>query len=105
GTSHSITITDTKYDSKFILGVLNSKLMEWVIYDICPVKMGDARKYGLSYIKKLPIPRVSPEEQDQIKILVQEIVEQKKQRQITTNLEDKIDRLVYELYGLTEEEI
>ena len=29
--------------------------MLWLIREICPVKMGDARKYGLSYMRRLPI--------------------------------------------------
>lgn len=67
GTSHSFCLRDdSKIDIKFILGILNSKLLLWLIRDICPIKMGDARKYGLSYIKKLPIKTSSIEIQNEI---------------------------------------
>ena len=105
GTSHSLRVTDERIDLRYILGLLNSKLMEWIIYDICPVKMGDARKYGLNYIKKLPIPIVSKEIQEIVIQLVERVIEQKKKDIDTVELENQIDQIIYELYGLTEEEI
>jgi len=37
--------------------------------------------------------------------MIDKILESKKQGRVTTTLEAEIDRMVYELYGLTEEEI
>jgi len=105
GTSHSLRLTDKSYDVKFILGVLNSALMTWVIYDLCPVKMGNARKYGLEYIKKLPIPKnVDEEIQNSIIQCVDKILEAKQQGKDSTDIEKKIDELVYRLYDITEDE-
>jgi hypothetical protein len=105
GTSHSIRLTDKSYSDKYILGILNSKLMQWVIYDLCPVKMGNARKYGLDYIKKLPIKKADNIRQSKIEALVDKVILKKKEGIETIELENKIDQLVYQLYELTEEEI
>jgi len=105
GTSHSLTLTDKSYDIKFILGVLNSALMTWVIYDLCPVKMGNARKYGLDYIKKLPIPKnIDKKIQNSIIQFVDKILEAKQQGEDSTHIEKKIDELVYKLYDITTDE-
>jgi adenine-specific DNA-methyltransferase len=105
GTSHSIRLTEEEYLYKYILGVLNSKLMQWIIYDLCPVKMGNARKYGLDYIKKLPIKKAEIKIQNEVAELVDKVISIKKDGLETTDLENQIDQLVYQLYGLTEEEI
>jgi len=105
GTSHSLRLTDKSYDVKFILGVLNSALMTWVIYDLCPVKMGNARKYGLDYIKKLPIPKNADVKiQNSIIQFVDKIIEAKQQGKDSTDIEKKIDELVYKLYDITADE-
>ena len=105
GTSHSFKLFDNTFNDKYILGILNSKLMQWVIYDLCPVKMGNARKYGLDYIKKLPISDGDSEIQNQVQILVDKVISTKKELADTTDLETQIDQLVYQLYELTKEEI
>jgi hypothetical protein len=105
GTSHSLRVVNEAFSLKYVLGLLNSSLMKWIIYDICPVKMGDARKYGLNYIKKLPIPFGSAEFQEKISGIVNKIIANKEKKIDSKNLENEIDQLVYKLYDLTEEEI
>lgn len=107
GTSHSLRITNEDFNLHYILGVLNSSVMKWAIYDICPVKMGNARKYGLNYIKKLPVPLGTPKLQEAIFSLVIKVMESKKEnsKADTTAFEGQINQLVYQLYDLTEEEI
>ncbi len=105
GTSHSLRLTDNSYSVKYILGILNSKLLQWVIYDLCPVKMGNARKYGLDYIKKLPIAEADNMLQNKIEELVDKVISMKKENMETIEIENQIDLLVYQLYALTDEEI
>jgi len=64
-----------------------------------------ARKYGLDYIKKLPVPNVDDENQLQIINCVDKVLEAKKQGKDSINFEREIDELVYKLYDITEEEI
>jgi hypothetical protein len=58
-------------------------------------------------IELLPIVQSSNKEKDTLEKIVQMIISLKKKNPSadTTDLENKIDKLVYELYGLTAEEI
>jgi hypothetical protein len=62
-------------------------------------------KIRIIQAKELPIPNISLENQQPIITLVEQILQSKEQNTDTTALEKEIDKLVYELYGLTEEEI
>jgi hypothetical protein len=57
--------------------------------------------------QRLPIPYVPPEKQAPIVALVERILAEKKSHQTAdiSPLEAEIDRLVYQLYGLTDDEI
>jgi hypothetical protein len=81
GTSHSIYL-EKEENIKFILGVLNSKLLSWIIKDVRPIKMGDARKYGLSYMKRLPLKFYSKNSEDLITPLVNKIIDLKEELNI-----------------------
>ena len=110
GTSHSIYFKNEQ-NIKFILGVLNSKLLSWIIRDVCPIKMGDARKYGLSYMKRLPLKFYSKNSEDLITPLVNKIIllkeelntkETKFQRTILRKFDlDKLSKNLQKWYNLT----
>jgi len=92
---------------KYLLSLINSKLFQFYWY-----KKFDDNKATFPKIKKEPIesyPIKEPKKEivDIISKLVDEIITIKAQLEIvdTTALEAEIDHLVYELYGLTEEEI
>lgn len=53
GTSHSIR--SDYLDLRYILSLLNSKLLCMIIRSICPIKAGGARKFGPNYISTVPI--------------------------------------------------
>ena len=57
--------------------------------------------------KKLPIPDVTPEQQAPIIALVDKILNAKRAdlEADVSNLEKEIDKLVYDLYGLTDDDI
>uniref|UniRef100_UPI002473F177 TaqI-like C-terminal specificity domain-containing protein n=1 Tax=Lunatimonas salinarum TaxID=1774590 RepID=UPI002473F177 len=91
----------------FLLGILNSKVIDFYLKSIASTKQNGYFEYKPVYIAQLPIVIPNPETHDQISILVTEINETKKQDPTsdTSILEAKIDQLVYEMYGLSEEEI
>ena len=64
-------------------------------------------KIRVAEFKKLPIPNVKPVQAKTIEQKVDQILILKKGNSLpdTSALEAEIDQLVYELYGLTEEEI
>jgi hypothetical protein len=92
-----------KIDIWTILGILCSKLLIWIFRneknefdDLFP-------KIRLDEFKKLPIPKkfVNTE----IGKIAKKITVSKRKNLHTSNLEDQIDQLVYQLYDLTPEEI
>ncbi len=93
------------FSIKFILGLLNSKLLDWYYVFIGKPK-GNAREYFNKPLSEIPIIHASIEQQKPIITLVDKILVAKKIdcSTDTSSLECKIDELVYQLYGLTKEE-
>jgi hypothetical protein len=109
---------------KYLLGLISSKLIDFYMHSISSTKRGGYFEYKPMYISKLPIRTIdfsdSSEQQDHNRIvgLVDTMLRLHKelqsaktdheksliQRQIDAT-DKQIDQLVYELYGLTEEEI
>ena len=94
---------DSEYSLHFLCGILNSKISKFYIQKSFTSDEKLFPYIRIEQIKQLPIPNYSAE----IESLVNNILELKKQSPTTdtTSLESEIDQLVYELYGLTEEEI
>ena len=96
------------YSLKYILGVLNSTPISYYFKK----KTAKAErklfpKIILNDLRKFPIPLATPKQQKPIIDLVDKILAAKKADSTadTSMLEAEIDRLVYALYGLSEEEI
>lgn len=92
--------------TKYLLSIINSKLMIFYFrkrYNRQDITFPEIRIYELS---SLPI-KMSYDNRPLLENLVDRILEAKKAdpKADTTPLEKEIDRLVYDLYGLTEEEI
>ena len=97
------------YHIKFVLGLLNSKLIDYYYCTKNETKHlnGGALPFDTESIKTIPIPLLTSEQQRPIISLVDQILAEKESNPNadTSVLEREIDRMVYELYGLTEEEI
>lgn len=93
-------------DNKVLLGILNSKMGWWLISKYCTA-IQNGYQLIWEYFGKIPIPSYSDVTPNTIARLVEKIISTKKTDPPadTSGLEAEIDRLVYELYGLTEEEI
>jgi hypothetical protein len=88
-------------DLCYLLGVLNSKYAHTLLSNL---RGGDYHIYP-EHLRNLPIPNVSLNQQQPIIVLVEQILQFKKQNTDTSALEKEIDRWVYELYGLTYDEV
>ena len=92
-------------DNKFLLAILNSKMGWWLIRKCCSNLEG---MYQLiwQYFGKFPVPAISLAQQQSLTVLVEQILTAKKENPATdtSDLESRIDELVYTLYGLTDEE-
>ena len=121
-----VILKNTSDDSyKFVLGLLNSKLLDWYFRQVSAPFRGDFRSANRQFIEPLPIRRVDLSEandkavHDRIVRLVEEMLELQKrlaplQDTPCTERDDlmhaialkdsEIDNAVYDLYGLTEAE-
>lgn len=102
-------IPNSECNLNFILGILNSKLTNtWFEYYYNTTKVsGNYFDLNGNQIGSIPIPTATKEQQKEIITLVDKILDAKKQDSSadTTEWEKQIDQKVYELYGLTPEEI
>ncbi|MEY3064696.1 MAG: hypothetical protein RLZZ532_1488 [Cyanobacteriota bacterium] len=91
---------------KVLLAILNSKMGWWLISKYCTA-IQNGYQLIWKYFGQIPIPNITKEQGKPIISLVDQILTTKKSNPNadTTILEQQIDQLVYELYGLTEEEI
>lgn len=92
-------------DLKFILGIMNSKLMNYVYSKKFKSTKTVFSEIQARSVKELPLPKVNPESEKNIVTLSDKIISFKKSNTETADLENEIDQLVYKLYDLTEEEI
>ncbi len=92
---------------KFILGLMNSKLMNYIYKNKFKSTKKVFSEIQARSVKELPVIKTSIENESLMVALTDKIIKSKKQNpQVDTcELENEIDKLVYELYGLTEEEI
>ena len=90
---------------KYILALLNSKLLSFRYKSIGKQTGGGSFEYFPNGISKLPIAVISPSFQLTFIALVDKILTLKSEGKNTTILEQQIDNLVYKLYELTYEEV
>ena len=113
-----------QHTREYVLGLLNSQLLEWMLQQFTTQMRGGWYSYEARYIRDLPIRTIDFDDSsdvarhDRMVSLVERMLDLHKrlaeartpndktllQRQIDAT-DGQIDRLVYELYDLTEEEI
>ena len=89
---------------KYILALLNSSLYYQWFYNRGKRK-GDTLELYAKPLKEVPIKEIPLDEQQRFVDLVDRIIERKKSGHSTDELENEIDLLVYDLYGLEKSEI
>lgn len=115
---------DSGYSPEYVMGVLNSKLLFWLLRRMSNIFRGGWITCTKQYVGKLPIKRIDADDEkgrelaESIVKSVRQIVglydsldaaktyRQKTQSQRRIDaIEKRIDELVYELYGLSDREI
>lgn len=88
--------------NKALVGVLNSKMGWWLISKFC-TQIQNGYQLIWQYLGKIPVPKTLPPE---LTALVEEILAAKKENPSAdvSALEEQIDKLVFDLYDLTDEE-
>ena len=94
-------------DSKFLLGILNSKAIRFYLNLIAETSGMGTSRWINNYVKEFPIPIVDRNQQAPIIQLVDQILTTKRTQPNAdvSNLENEIDQIVYLLYDLTADEI
>ena len=109
---------------KYLVAILNSRVMKWYFPKVSTPFRGGWYSANRQYLSPLPIRMLDERNQrdmtirKQLELLVDQMLDTKKRLSTATNdtdhiqyqrkcdyLDGEIDRLVYELYGLTGEEI
>ena len=90
---------------KFLCSVLNSKLASWYLRQSAPTSGMGTLRWKKVYVEAIPVPIISSAHQLAFVRLVDDIFVRLSSDDDATDLELKIDGLVSELYGLTEEEV
>ena len=93
--------------TQFLLGVLNCPSSWWFIGNMVTKLNGGAFEMRAPCMAQIPIPSATSEQQAEIEERVEKILAQKNENPEAdvSALEAEIDRLVYKLYDLTDEEI
>jgi hypothetical protein len=111
--------TDSTFNPLFLLGLLNSRLLSYLYINTSTIATkDDFRQTTLAELRRLPVVIIKFSDQDKIVVKVKAMLEAKEllakaktdkdktyYENKCTALDLQIDRLVYELYGLTAEEI
>jgi len=102
--ANSSYLSSDNHDKSVFIGILNSKLVRYIFNGIIQHTVAS----DIDKIKEIPIVAIDEVNSNKIKKLVEKIIE--KQKQIPkynyfANEQKEIDQLVYELYGLNEEDI
>jgi hypothetical protein len=94
-------------DDRVLLAVLNSSVMEFFFETVLPKLRGDYFEPSYVYMKDFPVPKIGKNEREKLEELVNEILtsNQKEGDEYVSSIQEAIDQIVYELYGLSEEEI
>jgi len=117
-------INKSELSSKFILGIINSKLISWFVYMFIFGKAIMTMHFDGPVTKRIPFPNIDFNNPSDVKMhdemvrLVERMMDLKKRYHDTTDerlrqqldhaikaTDEQIDQLVYKLYNLTDEEI
>ncbi|WP_414529346.1 Eco57I restriction-modification methylase domain-containing protein [Nodularia chucula] len=89
--------------SKYLLGYLNSSIVQFFINQICPAVRGNFRRFKSIYVSQIPITTAGESYQRAIEQLVNKCLDAKGQN--VQEWEKEIDEIVARLYGLSDEEM
>ena len=102
GNSVNKLLLKPKYDSKVILCIINSMLIDWYFR-----KTSTNNHVNIYELEQIPIPEIGIDSQKELLGIINNIVSLKMSNPYhdTSVLEKQIDNIVYQLYGLTGDEI
>jgi len=104
-------ITSSQYSLEYLCGILNSRLISWYAYDFIYNRSIRTMHFRNGYADQIPICRMDRDKAmcEQLTAYVDEIIalyngETPRESEVAA-LENKIDELVYKLYGITDRDV
>ena len=99
-------VCDNEEILKYLIGVFNSKLFLFALsYKDTQLGDGGAWRHYKYNLEEMTIPEVDKKTEKEIINLVEKVIEGKKKGIDTREFEEEIDKIVYGLYNLNENEI
>jgi hypothetical protein len=107
-------IYDKRFDYKYILALINSTLASWFYYWLVYNRAIRTMHFDQYYLGKLPVKTLTSEQQNTIIEVVNNILSITEKDDYLTNktktllvkdYEKQIDRLIFQFYGINDEEI
>ncbi len=103
-----MNVINIKCDPELLLGIINSRLISfWFMHKFGKLQRGIFPQFKVNELAIFPIAKNREHFKNEIAALVRKIIETKtgNAKTDTSKYERKIDEMVYELYGLTKDEI
>lgn len=98
--NNTVYFITANHHIKYLLGVLNSSLINWY-YKTISVQLGkDAIRMFSIYVKRIPIPQVNEDIENVIISLVDKYL-----NTFDTSISEKIDDIIYKIFNLNLKEI
>ncbi|MEO8171462.1 MAG: Eco57I restriction-modification methylase domain-containing protein [Sediminibacterium sp.] len=89
-------------DSLYLLAILNSKLADFYIKQLGVTRNGGYFEYKPMFVEQLPVPIVTPDIESKFTAVVTQLLSSKDFE--SAKLNNEIDELVFDLFGMTIEE-
>jgi predicted type IV restriction endonuclease len=98
-TVNNVVLNDDSFDLRYILGIINSKLASYFIYNF--VFNRAVRTVDFKYVSELPIKLASTSKREKLIELVDKVLKEDADSKEAEELRAKIDKEVYDIYELT----
>lgn len=105
---YNAILRDKSFSLKFLLGLLNSRLFQYIMYKLTFEKTkGAFTKAKIFHYYELPVKTCNRAEQQRVIDIVDRILSIKKSDPLSNivSLEQQLNNIIYKLYNLTEDEI
>lgn len=89
----------------WLLSILNSKVVAYVLGHLCPAVRGGFLEHRIIYVEQVPVPPVYQVTRVRLAALVDQLRNLKEQGLETDTYEQEVDTTVYQVFGLSDEEI
>lgn len=92
---------------QYLLALINSSMVHFIYSNLTSTIRGGYLRFIRQYLAQIPIIEPLSQVREMIETILNQIIESKNQNPTSdiSTLEAEIDQLVYEIYGLSEEEI